>query len=86
MSTPQEITQAELMAELDRIRVDPYANRRKQFTPEMDDLIIAARTPDAQGRIVTIEALARFFRDKYHINSPYTIKAHLRELEREGRL
>lgn len=86
MMEPKEITQDELMAELDKMRVDPYERRRKPFTPEMDALLIAARKPDAQGRVVMVEHLVKFFRLHYGISSTNTLKRRIRELIDEGRM
>lgn len=86
MSEPKPITQAELLSELDAMRVDPYERRRKPFTPEMDALLIAARKPDAQGRVVMVEHLVKFFKVHYGISSTNTLKRRIRELVDDGRM
>jgi hypothetical protein len=86
MSEPTQITESDLFAELERLREDPYKSRRKEWTPEMDELLIKARTPDADGRVVIISKLCEFFKTHYGIRSDNTIKTRMRELEKEGRL
>jgi len=86
MSEPKAITTSELFAELDALRKTGYESRTKIWTPEMDAALIAARTPDADGKVVLWEDLARWFRTRYGINSKESLKKRQRELQESGRL
>jgi hypothetical protein len=72
-----KLTVKEAMKNLDEYRIRPYNGVR--FTPEMEQLLLKARTPDADGRVVSFVKLQELWKELGWGNiakSTLSVRAH----------
>ena len=61
MNRPTPITYDEVMSKLEELKGRPYKDRL--FTAQMEKLLIEARTPDKEGRVVSYARLQELWKE-----------------------
>ena len=80
---PKPITYDEVMAKLDELRARPYNG--KTFTPQMEQVLMKARTPDKEGKTVSFAALQQLWIDAgWGKVAKSTLSSHAQELKKRA--